>query len=163
RRLRRINEELTSALALIQKMATHDALTTLPNRALFNETLVHAIAQAGRHGHRLALFFLDLDRFKNINDTLGHGTGDRVLQEVGRRLGASVRASDLVARLGGDEFVLLVEDFADGADLSDIAVKILGAFGPTFTVEGQELALSASLGICTFPEDGADAQTLLSN
>jgi len=163
RRLRRINGELTSALQMIQKMATHDALTALPNRALFNETLVHAIAQAGRHGRPLALFFLDLDRFKNINDTLGHGIGDRVLQEVGRRLTVAVRASDLVARLGGDEFVLLVEDFRDSADLSDVAVKILGAFGPTFTVEGQELALSASVGICTFPDDGADAQTLLSN
>ncbi len=163
RRLRRINDELTSALQLIQKMATHDALTALPNRALFNETLVHAIAQAERHGRPLALFFLDLDRFKNINDTLGHGTGDRVLQEAGRRLATVVRASDLIARLGGDEFVLLVEDFGETADLSDIAVKILGAFGPTFTVEGQELALSASVGICTFPADGADAQTLLSN
>jgi diguanylate cyclase (GGDEF)-like protein len=163
RRLRRINEELTSALQMIQKMATHDALTSLPNRALFNETLVHAIAQAARHGRPLALFFLDLDRFKNINDTLGHGIGDRVLQEVGRRLTTAVRASDLVARLGGDEFVLLVEEFRDTADLSDVAVKILGAFGPTFTIEGQELALSASVGICTFPDDGADAQTLLSN
>jgi diguanylate cyclase (GGDEF)-like protein len=163
RRLRRINDELTSALQMIQKMATHDALTALPNRALFNETLVHAIGQAGRHNRPLALFFLDMDRFKNINDTLGHGIGDRVLQEVGRRLTTAVRASDMVARLGGDEFVLLVEDFRDSADLSDIASKILGTFGPTFTVEGQELALSASLGICTFPGDGADAQTLLSN
>jgi diguanylate cyclase (GGDEF)-like protein len=163
RRLRRINEELTSALQLIQKMATHDALTSLPNRALFNETLVHAIAQAGRHGRPLALFFLDLDRFKNINDTLGHGTGDRVLQEVGRRLTAAVRTSDLIARLGGDEFVLLVEDFRDTADLSDIAVKMLAAFGPTFVVDGQELALSASIGICTYPNDGPDAEALLSN
>ncbi len=163
RRLRRTNEELSSALAMIQKMATHDTLTGLPNRALFNETLVHAIGQAQRHRRPLALFFLDMDRFKNINDTLGHPVGDRVLLEAGRRLTGAVRASDMVARLGGDEFVLLVEDFADGSDLSDIAAKILGAFGPTFTVDGQELALSASIGICTFPEDGNDAQTLLSN
>jgi len=163
RRLRRTNEELSSALAMIQKMATHDALTGLPNRALFNEALVHAIGQAQRHRRALALFFLDVDRFKNINDTLGHPVGDRVLLEVGRRLGAAVRASDMVARLGGDEFVLLVEDFTDTRDLADIAGKILDAFGPTFTVDGQELALSASIGICTFPEDGHDAQTLLSN
>ena len=163
RRLRRTNEELSSALAMIQKMATHDALTGLPNRALFNETLVHAIGQAQRHRRPLALFFLDMDRFKNINDTLGHPVGDRVLLEVGRRLGAAVRASDMVARLGGDEFVLLVEDFAESRDLADIAGKILGAFEPTFTVDAQELALSASIGICTFPEDGHDAQTLLSN
>ncbi|HXS51673.1 MAG TPA: EAL domain-containing protein [Usitatibacter sp.] len=163
RRLRRTNDELSSALAMIQKMATHDALTGLPNRALFNEALVHAIGQAERHHRSLALFFLDMDRFKNINDTLGHSVGDRVLLEVGRRLGAAVRASDMVARLGGDEFVLLVEDFAETRDLADIAGKILGAFEPSFTVEKQELALSASIGICTFPEDGHDAQTLLSN
>ena len=163
RRLRRTNEELSSALAMIQKMATHDALTGLPNRALFNEALVHAIGQAQRHRRPLALFFLDMDRFKNINDTLGHPVGDRVLLEAGRRLTASVRGSDMVARLGGDEFVLLVEDFADSSDLADIAAKILDAFGPTFTLDGQELALSASIGICTFPEDGSDAQTLLSN
>ncbi len=163
RRLRRTNHELTSALAMIQKMATHDALTGLPNRALFNETLVHAIGQAARHRRRLALFFLDVDRFKNINDTLGHGVGDRVLQEVARRLTAAMRSSDMVARLGGDEFVLLAEDFGDTSDLADIAAKVLGALGPTFTLEAQELALSASIGICTFPEDGSDAQALLAN
>jgi diguanylate cyclase (GGDEF)-like protein len=163
RRLRRSNTELTAALEMIQEMATHDALTGLPNRALFNETLVHAIGQSRRHGRPLALFFLDMDRFKNINDTLGHGIGDRVLQEAGRRLTAAVRASDMVARLGGDEFVLLIEDFDDSPGLSDVAAKIRGAFEPTLVVDGQELSLSASVGICTFPEDGDDAQTLLSN
>ncbi|MGZ5032926.1 MAG: putative bifunctional diguanylate cyclase/phosphodiesterase [Usitatibacter sp.] len=162
-RLRRTNDELSSALSMIQKLATHDSLTALPNRALFNETLTHAIARAGRHKRPLALFFMDMDRFKNINDTLGHGVGDRVLQEVARRLSAAVRSSDLVARLGGDEFVLLVEDFRDAADLADIAAKMLESFGPTFTVDGQELGLSASIGICTYPEDGADSQMLLSN
>jgi diguanylate cyclase (GGDEF)-like protein len=162
-RVRRTNDELSSALAMIQKMATHDTLTSLPNRALFNETLTHAIAQASRHGRHLAIFFMDMDRFKNINDTLGHGVGDRVLQETSRRLAGSVRASDLVARLGGDEFVLLVEDFHETSDLSDIATKILEGFGPTFMVDGHELALSASIGVCTYPEDGKDAQTLLSN
>ena len=162
-RVRRTNDELTSALSMIQKMATHDTLTALPNRALFNETLSHAIAQAERHRHSLALFFLDLDRFKNINDTLGHGVGDRILQEAARRLVASVRGADLVARLGGDEFVLLVEQYADPADLDAIAEKILAAFEPTVTVDGHELGLSASIGICTFPGDGRDATTLVSN
>jgi diguanylate cyclase (GGDEF)-like protein len=162
-RLRRTNDELTSALGMIQKMATHDTLTALPNRALFNETLIHAIGQAKRHERPLALFFMDLDRFKNINDTLGHGVGDRVLQEAARRLTAAVRSSDLVARLGGDEFVLLVEDFRDSGDLADIAHKILESFEQTFMVDGQELALSASIGICTYPVDGEDAPTLLSN
>ena len=116
-RLRTTNDELSSALETIQKMATHDTLTGLPNRTLFNEELVHAIAQAARHSRSLALFFLDLDRFKYVNDTLGHSLGDRVLQEAARRLTAAVRSSDLVARLGGDEFVLLVEDFRAADEL----------------------------------------------
>ena len=162
-RLRRTNEELSEALEMIQKMATHDTLTALPNRALFNETLSHAIAQAARHKRSLALFFLDIDRFKNINDTLGHAVGDRVLQDAARRLTAAVRASDLVARLGGDEFVLLVEDFAAASDLTDIAEKVLAAFIPTFSIDGQELALSVSVGICTYPSGGEDAQQLVSS
>jgi diguanylate cyclase (GGDEF)-like protein len=162
-RLRRTNEELSGALGTIQKMATHDTLTALPNRALFNEELVHAIEQARRHGRGLGLFFMDLDRFKNINDTLGHGVGDRVLQEASRRVLMSVRASDLVARLGGDEFVLLVESYGDSAHLAEIANKVLAGFNAPFMVDGQELVLSASIGICTYPADGEDAQTLLSN
>jgi diguanylate cyclase (GGDEF)-like protein len=162
-RVRRTNDELSSALSMIQRLATHDTLTGLPNRALFNETLSHAIAQAARHERGLAFFFLDMDRFKNINDTLGHGVGDRVLQEVARRLTNAVRSSDLIARLGGDEFVLLVEDYADTTDLADIATKVVASFEETVTVEGHELALSASVGVCTYPEDGKDGQALLSN
>src|ERR1043165_1799752 len=104
-------------------MATHDTLTGLPNRALFDETRGHAIARSARHHRSAALFFLDLDRFKYVNDTLGHGVGDRVLQEAARRLASAVRASDLVARLGGDEFVLLVEDHRQTADLAELAGK----------------------------------------
>ena len=162
-RLRRTNEELSTALSTIQKMATHDTLTSLPNRALFNEELIHAIEQAKRHGRSLGLFFMDLDRFKNINDTLGHALGDRVLQEAARRLLKSVRAADLVARLGGDEFVLLVEDYGDTTHLAEVAAKVLAGFEAPFMVDGQELVLSASIGICTYPADGDEAQTLLSN
>ena len=162
-RLRRTNDELSHALEMIQKMATHDTLTALPNRALFNETLNHAIAKAARHKRPLALFFLDIDRFKNINDTLGHGTGDKVLQEAARRLTSAVRSSDLVARLGGDEFVLLIEDYAAPDDLVDVATKVLAAFVPTFSIEEQELALSVSVGVCTYPTGGEDAQQLVSS
>jgi diguanylate cyclase (GGDEF)-like protein len=162
-RIRRTNDELSSALATIQKMATHDTLTGLPNRAFFNEALGHAIAQAQRNSRPLALFFMDLDRFKNINDTLGHSVGDRVLQEAASRLRGSVRSSDMIARLGGDEFVLLVEEYNDGTDLADIAGKVLKGFEPSFLVQGHELALAASIGICAFPQDGTDAQTLVSN
>ena len=160
-RVRRTNDELSSALATIQKMATNDTLTGLPNRAFFNEALAHAIAQSERHGRPLALFFLDLDRFKNINDTLGHGVGDRVLQEAAQRLRNAVRSSDLIARLGGDEFVLLVEEYRDTAHLAEIAIKVLKAFETSFIVDGQELALSASVGVCAYPQDAADAQALL--
>ena len=162
-RLRRANDELTSALTTIQQMATHDTLTALPNRALFNETLARSIAQAERGKRNLALFFLDLDRFKNINDTLGHGTGDRVLREAALRLQASVRAGDLVARLGGDEFVVLVSDYDEDANLTEAAARVLAAFAPTMTVDGQELGLAVSIGVCVYPEDGLDAQTLVSN
>jgi GGDEF domain-containing protein len=109
-RLRSSNDELRSALGAVRQMATHDHLTGLPNRVLFGEELQRALARAERHSRPVTLFFMDLDRFKNINDTLGHQFGDRVLQEVSKRLAACVREGDIVARLGGDEFVLLVEE-----------------------------------------------------
>jgi diguanylate cyclase (GGDEF)-like protein len=162
-RLKRTNEELSAALGTIQKMATHDTLTGLPNRALFNESLAHAISLAERHRRGLALFYVDLDRFKYINETIGHGAGDRVLQEAARRIGGCVRSSDVLARLGGDEFVLLIEDYRDARDLVDLAEKVIAAFHATFEVEGQEIPLSASIGICTYPTDGHNVQALLSN
>jgi len=162
-RLQRTNGELARAVETIHEIATHDSLTALPNRALFNETLAHALGLAQRHDRPLALFFLDLDRFKHINDTLGHGVGDRVLQEVASRLRSAVRSSDFVARLGGDEFVILIEEFEDTADLAEIATKVIKALEPTFTVDGHELLLSASVGACTYPCDGGTSQELLSN
>ena len=162
-RLRRTNEELASALGTIQQLATHDTLTGLPNRALFNETLQHALAQAERHGRKVALFFMDLDRFKNINDTLGHQFGDRALKQAGERLARCIRESDVMARLGGDEFVLLVEEFGPSEDLAEIANKLLYAMSHPLIVDRQEFNLTVSIGICTYPNDGADAQALLSN
>jgi diguanylate cyclase (GGDEF)-like protein len=162
-RLRAANDELSLALDTIQKMATHDTLTALPNRTLFNESLGHALGLAERHRRGIALYYIDLDRFKYINESIGHSHGDRVLQEAARRISASVRSSDMVARLGGDEFVLLVEDYRDARDLVELAEKILASFRPEFVIEGQELALTASIGICTFPVDGRTVQALLSN
>ena len=162
-RLHRTNEELTGALGTIQKMATHDTLTGLPNRALFNESLAHAIGLAERHRRGLALFYVDLDRFKYINETIGHGMGDRVLQDAARRIIACVRSSDVVARLGGDEFALMIEDYRDARDLVDLAEKILSSLQPVVELDGQELAVTASIGICTFPVDGRTGQALLSN
>ena len=161
--LRRSNNELSSALDTIQELATHDSLTGLPNRAMFAESLQHALAQGERHERRLAVFFLDLDRFKNINDTLGHLFGDKVLKEAAARLSRSVRNSDIVARLGGDEFVVLVEEFGPDAALTEIGQKLLGAMSQPAVVEGHEISISASVGICIYPEEGQDAQTLLTN
>jgi diguanylate cyclase (GGDEF)-like protein len=160
-RLRASNEQLRSALGSVRQMATHDHLTGLPNRVLFNEELQRAIARAERHKRPVTLFFMDLDRFKNINDTLGHQFGDRVLQETAKRLSGCVREGDIIARFGGDEFVLLVEELGDPATLADIARKLLSAVSDLGSIDGQDLAVSLSIGICAFPADGRDAQALL--
>ncbi len=160
-RLRTSNEELRSALGSVRQMATHDHLTGLPNRVLFNEELQRALARAERHARPVALFFMDVDRFKNINDTLGHQFGDRVLQEAAKRLITCVREGDIVARLGGDEFVLLVEEIGDAAVLTEIARKLLAALSELGKIDGQELNVTLSIGICTYPADGRDSKTLL--
>jgi diguanylate cyclase (GGDEF)-like protein len=160
-RLRTSNEELRSALGNVRQMATHDHLTGLPNRLLFNEELQRALARAERHVRPVALFFMDLDRFKNINDTLGHQFGDRVLQEAAKRLVGCVREGDILARLGGDEFVLLVEELGDSATLTEIARKLLAALSELGKIDGQELNVTLSIGICTYPADGRDSKTLL--
>jgi diguanylate cyclase (GGDEF)-like protein len=160
-RLRSSNDELRSALGAVRQMATHDHLTGLPNRVLFGEELQRALARAERHSRPVTLFFMDLDRFKNINDTLGHQFGDRVLQEVSKRLAACVREGDIVARLGGDEFVLLVEELGDPPALTEIAHKLLAAVADLGAIDGQDLNVSLSIGICAYPADGRDAKTLL--
>jgi len=162
-RLRHSNEDLGAALAKIKQLATHDTLTGLPNRALFTESLTRALARAERHGWPVALFFMDLDRFKNINDTLGHQLGDEALKEAARRISSCIRDSDISARLGGDEFVLLVEEFEGPTVLIEIAERILAAIYQPLSIGGHELNLSASIGICTFPIDAKDPATLLAN
>lgn len=162
-RLRRSNEELRSALGAVRQVATHDSLTGLPNRVLFNEELLHALAKVERHHRPMALFVLDLDRFKVINDTLGHVFGDRVLQEVGKRLLGCVRESDIVARLGGDEFVVLLEEFGDHSSLTEVARKLLAAVADLNAIDGREIGLSVSIGICSAPDDGRDQKTLFAN
>ena len=157
------NEELTNALATIQDMATHDSLTGLPNRASLSDTLKHAVNKARRNKEGLAIFFIDLDNFKAINDTLGHPTGDQLLREIARRVRASIRDSDLVARLGGDEFVVMVETVSDRQILQLLAAKILAAISELTQLEGHELKVTASIGISMFPDDGGDVSTLLAN
>ncbi|MCU6432302.1 EAL domain-containing protein [Undibacterium sp. Jales W-56] len=147
----------------ILKLAHYDELTGLPNRFLYSQHLSKSLAHAERDRSRLAVFFLDLDRFKNINDTFGHDEGDTVLRNIAQRFKQCLRESDIIARVGGDEFILLVDQFNDPKDLGDIADKLLFEASYPFDLRGQECQLSASIGIATFPDDGRDPQTLLKN
>ena len=147
----------------VEYLAYHDGLTGLPNRSLFSKLLAQCISEAQRHQRRLAVAFLDLDRFKQINDTLGHEAGDQLLQEVGLRIKQCVRDSDTVARLGGDEFVVLLSELTDEKDSAIVAQKILTAIAKPFVLIGQEFRVTGSLGIATYPQDGQDEQTLTKN
>ncbi len=147
----------------VHHLAYHDTLTGLPNRALFLDRLHMAIARAHRHGEHLAVFFVDLDHFKVINDSLGHSVGDLLLQEVGSRLRRALREEDTVARLGGDEFTLIVPGLVDAAALSALARKIQRAIKEPVQVAGRELTVSASLGLGLYPADGTTPEALLQN
>jgi diguanylate cyclase (GGDEF)-like protein/PAS domain S-box-containing protein len=155
--------ERTYAEEQIKHLAYHDALTGCPNRLLFKDRLTVALSHAQRDKKRLAILFLDLDRFKVINDSLGHNFGDQLLQAVAARLESCVRLSDTVARLGGDEFTLLLPDLAQSEDAAPIAQKLLEAIRQPFHIEGREFLISTSVGISLFPEDGTDAETLIKN
>jgi diguanylate cyclase (GGDEF)-like protein len=144
----------------VEHLAYHDRLTGLANRYLFSKLLHGAIEQARRHQRTLAVLFLDLDRFKHINDTLGHDAGDQLLQEVSRRLEACLRAGDTVARLGGDEFVVLLPELNDGAYAATVAQKIISSIARPFMLVGQEFRVTGSLGIAVSPQDGVDEETL---
>src|SRR6185312_3221840 len=156
--------DVSMARALSFKMAhlaQHDSLTDLPNRLLLNDRLNQALALAHRNDQRLALLFLDLDRFKSINDSLGHAIGDRLLQSVAERLVTCVRSSDTVSRQGGDEFVILLPQVTQPADAVVAAQKILLALSTPYRIDRQDLQLAASIGIVIYPEDGTEADTLL--
>jgi len=144
-------------------VATHDTLTGLPNRYMFNQRFAHALNNAQRYRKTMALLFLDLDRFKFINDTLGHPFGDRLLQEAAARLRMCLRESDTIARFGGDEFVALIEDFSEPSDVISVAQKILHALRWPFMLQGETCHLTASIGISLYPNDGADFANLLKN
>ena len=145
----------------IQHMAQHDALTGLPNRRLFREVANVELAQAHRHGTKLAIFFLDLDRFKEINDTFGHEVGDQLLKEAASRIRSAVRTSDTVARIGGDEFNVIISDIEKAEYAGEVAVKILKEVRKPFRIDGNELNVSTSLGISVYPDDGQEIDTLL--
>ncbi|NRR32698.1 EAL domain-containing protein [Oxalobacteraceae bacterium] len=153
--------ERRQAEARVHHMAYHDSLTGLPNRALLSDRLDRAMLAAQRSERRLAVMFIDLDRFKTINDSLGHLTGDLLLKEVANRLCHSVRASDTVARLGGDEFVVLVPGIRTIEESNQVAEKIIDALAASFTLDGRTLHITPSIGICIYPDDGADVDTLM--
>ncbi len=177
--MRRLADQVAVALANVQMidrvrfLAYYDSLTSLPNRILFKERLQHALAAARRGQHMVAVFFLDLDHFGRINDTLGHEQGDQLVREVGARLLASCRESDSlarpggeaarpnVARLGGDEFTILIPDLEDPQEAAGIARRLLGSFGQPFRLAGHEVYVTASIGIAIYPFDAEDMQGLL--
>ncbi len=155
--------ERRNAEEKVRHLAYHDPLTGLPNRILFNDRVEQAIVMARRSTQTMALLFVDLDRFKSINDTLGHHAGDRLLQEMAERLRGCVRESDTVSRFGGDEFNLLLAQVHGEADAALVAQKILRALRLPFIIDGQELHGTGSIGMALFPRDGNDAQTLIKN
>jgi diguanylate cyclase (GGDEF)-like protein len=161
-RRRAVAEQIDHA-ARVEYLAYHDGLTTLPNRSLFSKLLVQIIHQAHRYNRQLAVLFLDLDHFKNINDTLGHDAGDQLLVEVAARLKNCLRDSDIVARLGGDEFVAILPELQEDQYVATVARKILAAVAGPFVLAGQEYRVTASIGISSYPQDGLDEQTLIKN
>lgn len=153
--------ERKEAVKKILQMATHDELTGLPNRNLVMDRLSQAFAHADRSGRSVALLFLDLDRFKAVNDSIGHDIGDLLLKEVACRMCGVVRAEDTVARQGGDEFLIVLPDLADPSVASVVAEKLIAALSKPFDVAGHELHIGASIGIAAYPKDGRDGETLL--
>ena len=145
----------------LSEMASFDALTGLPNRNLLNDRLGQALAHAGRNGSQIAVGFVDLDRFKIINDTLGHDAGDELLKEIARRLSGCLRSCDTVARQGGDEFVVVLTDLARPEDASIVAQKLLDTLTPSMMLCGREIVPGASIGFAIYPQDGDNLQALL--
>ena len=144
-------------------LATHDDLTELPNRWMFSDAVNDGVKAGHRYGHAFAVMFMDLDRFKNINDTLGHAAGDVLLVETAKRLNKCLRESDVIARIGGDEFVIMLREVSDRSQVSTVARKILSAVVKPLAIHGHECRITASIGISMFPTDALDAETLIKN
>jgi diguanylate cyclase (GGDEF)-like protein len=154
-------DELNQSRNALEHLARHDSLTGLPNRRMFFERLEHALANARRSAMPLAVLFVDLDHFKQLNDSLGHGAGDRVLQAVANLLRSATRESDTVARLGGDEFVILIEQLDDPQRVIAVLHKLHERFQLPMLIDGHEVQVQASMGVSLFPRDGDDIESLL--
>jgi len=159
---RDVSAARTMALQMAHS-AEHDFLTGLPNRMLLSDRLGQAIALARRHNGKVAVLFLDLDGFKHINDSLGHPTGDKLLQSIARRLVDCVRASDTVSRQGGDEFVVLLSEVKQSEDAANTAKRVLHAVAKAHSIDQHDLHVTTSIGVSTYPDDGLDAETLIKN
>jgi len=146
---------------LLRRQAQHDPLTDLPNRILFNERLKQAISRANRTKGQLAVLFIDLDGFKQVNDALGHEVGDHVLQDVARNLLQNLRHNDTLARIGGDEFVLLIEDLNNLEQATNLAYKVIETISSLHTPALHDVRIGASIGIALYPDHGNDTRTLL--
>jgi len=155
--------ERQQAANLIRYMANHDSLTSLPNRNYFRKRLPQAISLAKRNNRMLCLLFIDLDRFKPINDTYGHAVGDEVLIRVSERLTAMLRSSDSICRLGGDEFVILLESTYSAGGCEMVAEKAISLLNEPIKVHGHVCNIGASVGISIFPDDCDDAESMLRN
>jgi diguanylate cyclase (GGDEF)-like protein/PAS domain S-box-containing protein len=159
-------EDITEQRVQMEKItyqAHYDLLTGLPNRVLANDRLIQAVSRARRDGGRVGAMYVDLDNFKEVNDTLGHATGDALLRQVAQRLTAAVRGDDVVARLGGDEFLIVVQGLGHGDEAAAIAEKVIAAFAMPFSIDERAVATSPSIGISIYPDDGADPMVLLRN
>lgn len=159
-------EDITEQRSQMEKItyqAHYDLLTGLPNRVLANDRLIQAVSRARRDGGKVGAMYLDLDNFKEVNDTLGHATGDALLRQVAQRLAGAVRGEDVVARLGGDEFLIVAGGLTHGDEAAAVAEKVIAAFVEPFTVDERELTTSPSIGIAIYPDDGTDPMVLMRN
>ena len=163
---RAVSRDVTQRKQFEQKladMATHDSLTGLPNRTLLSDRLTMGLALSRRNGSRLAVMMLDLDKFKVINDSLGHAVGDQLLKSVAERLTSVTRKSDTVARIGGDEFVLVLPQIASPDNAAMLAQRILDIFQEPFLLDGRQLKITTSIGIAVYPDHGKEIEILLKN
>lgn len=158
-----IRQERRVARRRLEYLARYDPLSGLPNRALFQDRLAQALLRAKRSRSSIALMYIDLDRFKLVNDRFGHAAGDQLLKSVAKRLSSALRETDTAARFGGDEFVVLVERLEDASAAERVARKLLDAFVPAFELDGNSLSVTPSIGIAIHPENGEDIDTLIKN
>lgn len=160
---RNVTEKIRARQKVLDHLAYHDSLTGLPNRLMFSHKLTQSLARCRRNGAGLAVMFMDLDRFKLINDTFGHNVGDRLLEHIAERLTGTMRSVDIIARMGGDEFTIILTDVKSNKDATSAAKKVLDAISKPFVLEGRELLITTSIGIAMYPSHGEDSETLVRN